>query len=59
MIGPLADMHDNGKKVVEIVHVCAVVRGVAQLQLEWEHHSVVQLAHPARTHPPSVPTSGP
>ncbi len=48
MIGPLANMHDDGKEVVEVVASFAVVRGVAQLQLEGEDHPVVQLPHPAQ-----------
>lgn len=52
MVGPLADMHDNSKEVVEVISAVAVIRGVAQLQLKGEDHSVVQLPHPAQSEPP-------
>lgn len=50
MVGPTADMDDNSEQVVGIVHMRAVIGGVAQFQLEGEHHPVHQLAHPAITH---------
>ena len=51
MIGALADVHYHSKEVVAVVQAAAVVRGIAQLQLEGEHHPVVQLPHPAATLP--------
>ena len=51
MIGALTDVHHHSKEVVAVVQAAAVVRGVAQLQLEGENHPVVQLPHPAATLP--------
>ena len=49
MVGPTADMDDDSEQVVGIIHMSAVIGGVAQLQLKGEHHPVHQLAHPAST----------
>ncbi len=48
MIGPLTNMYNDSKEVVEVVGAFAIVRGVAQLQLEGEDHSVIQLPHPTQ-----------
>ena len=50
MIGAAADMNNDCEELVGVVHVRAVLRSVAQLQLKGEHHPVHQLAHPGRQH---------
>ncbi len=58
MVGPTADMDDYSEQVVSIIHMRAVIGGVAQLQLKGEHHPVHKLTHPANTPEPLSASAG-